>query len=99
MTPESVFERLLNPVVIGTMVAAGVAFGFFLWSLRIHPTALLWAAATFPGTIFFMVIWTIRGYQGTLSLVYIAELILWWVFSNTGVLTVLVRRKWLSRKT
>lgn len=97
MTLDSIIERLLNPTVIATVIAAGIAYGMFLWSLNIRQSATLWATATFPGTIFILVIWTIRGYQGTLSAVYLAELALWWIFSNSGFLTVMARRKWLGR--
>jgi hypothetical protein len=98
MSPEDIIWRLLNPLVLGTMVGAGIAYGYwFLWELDLKPTFRLWAGATFGGMIFVLTIWAIRGFQGTLSAVYLALAVDWLLFSNAGVLTVLARRRWRRR--
>ena len=97
MNPDDVIARLLNATVLLTMVASGIAYGFFLWSLDLRPTFRLFAAAVFPGAIFLAVIWAIRGFQGTLSLLYLLLVFDWFIFSITGVLTVLIGRRWCRR--
>jgi hypothetical protein len=97
VNPDDVIARLLNPTVLLTMVASGIAYGFFLWSLDLRPTFRLFAAAVFPGAIFVLTIWAIRGFQGTLSLLYLLLVFDWFIFSITGVLTVLIGRRWCRR--
>ena len=97
MTVDDVAHRLLNPVVLGTMLVAGVAYGWLLWSLNIRPHFRLWAAATFPGLIFLAVVWSIRASQGVSSLTYIALGVDWLLFANAGYLAVLVHR-WMRKQ-
>lgn len=89
-----VLGRLLNPGVLATMVAAGAAYGVFLWALDLRPNGRLWAAAVVPGVIFLLVIFSIRGFQGTTSIVYLALTLDWLIFANVGVLAVLGWRRW-----
>lgn len=86
--------RVLNPTVAATVIAAGVAYAGFLWSLRIYPHVRLWATAVLPGALFLAVIWAIRAVQGVASALYIALLVEWLIFSVTAVLVVLVTRRW-----
>jgi len=98
MNPDDAVARLLNPAVILTIVAAGMAYGGFLWVLHIRPTVRLYAAAVFPGAIFLGTVWAIRGLQGTLSLVYVLLLIDFLIYANTGFVTVVGWRAWRRRR-
>lgn len=89
---DDVGGRLLNPTVLLTMVLAGIAYGWFLWTLHIRPQIRLWATAVFPGVVFLATVWSIRAAQGVSSLTYIALLVDWLVFSITGATAVLVAR-------
>lgn len=99
MKPEDVIARLLNPTLVGTMIAAGIAYGALLWSFRIHPVLRLWAIATLPGIVFLVVIWSVRGFQGVMSAVYLALLIDWLVFSQAGTMAVIGWRRWRHGRT
>jgi hypothetical protein len=98
VSPAEVVARLLNPVVLVTVALAGIAYGWWLWSLHIRPNATLYGIAVFPGVIFLVTIWAIRGLQGTFSPTYIAIMVNWLIFSNSGVLTVLAGRRWRQRR-
>jgi hypothetical protein len=99
MSFEDIVARLLNPLVVATMSAAGAAYGYwFLWEMNLKPAGRLWAGATFGGLMFILVVWAIRGAQGTLSAVYLALSVDWLIFSTVGVLTVLARRRWRNRR-
>jgi hypothetical protein len=90
---DDVAGRLLNPGVIMSMIGAGLAFGWFLWSLNIRPNLSLVLTAVAPGTTFLLVVWSIRAMQGVPSTTYVALLIDWLIFSLTGVLAVLASRR------
>lgn len=94
---DNIGERLLNPTVLLTMVLAGIAYAWLLWALHIRPRINLWATAVVPGVVFLATIWAIRAAQGVAALTYIALLVDWLIFSVTGVLTVLVARRWKAR--
>ena len=85
--------RLLNFVVLTTLVLAGVGYSRLLWSLNLRPTAILVTAAILPGAIFLTTIWAIRAAQGTPSLIWPILLIDYFVFSGTAVVTVLIARR------
>jgi len=95
---ENVAERLLNPTVIVTMIAAGIAYGGFLWSLNVRPHVRLWAAAVVPGFLFLAVIWSIRAAQGVAAATYIAMIVDWLIFAHSGYISVLVARRVRRRK-
>ena len=95
---ENIADRLLNPIVVLTMIGAGVAYGWFLWSLYIRPASRLWLTALVPGIVFLGVIWTIRAAQGVASLTYVALIADWFIFAVSGVVTVLVWRAWRGRR-
>lgn len=97
MTGEDVIARLLNPVVIATMIFAGIAYGWLLWSYDIRVNIRLFAIAVFPGAIFICVIWSVRAFQGVLATTYLALLVDWMVFSLAGFHTVQVAR-WAIRR-
>jgi fatty acid desaturase len=97
MNPDDVIARLLNGPVLLTMIVSGIAYGLFLWSLDLRPAFRLFAAAVFPGAIFLAVIWAIRGFQGTLSLIYVLLIVDWLIFSNVSFLFVMIRRRWHGR--
>lgn len=90
---DDVLSRLLNPGIIFAMVAAGAAYSVLLWALHIQPTSRLVMTSVAPGAIFTAMIWAVRAAQGTASLVYPILLVLWLVFSVTGVAVVIVRRR------
>lgn len=98
MNPEDIVARLFNPTVIVTMVAAGIAYGWLLWTLDIRPTVRLYAAAVFPGAIFLSTVWAIRGLQGTLSIVYLLLLVDFLIYAHVGVASVLAGRRWRRRR-
>lgn len=86
-------ERILNPVVLLTMVFSGLAYSRLLWSLRLRPVGVLWVTATAPGAIYLMTVWAIRAIQGTPSLIWAYLLLDWMIFSGTAVLAVLLARR------
>jgi hypothetical protein len=90
--------RLLNPAVIVTLVAAGISYGWVLWELDLRLAFRLWAAATFPGILFLIVIGVIRLAQGSTSVLYPVLAVDWLIFAQAGVLTVLLRRRWHGRR-
>lgn len=94
---DVVAGHLLNPGVLLTLALAGVAYGAFLWMLRIYPALTLWVAATAPGAIFLATIWVIRVVQATPSIVWPVLLVDWFIYAGIGVLTVLAGRRWMSR--
>jgi hypothetical protein len=99
MSVDDVLGRLLNPVVLATMVIAGVAYGWWiLWALQLRPNARLLAAAVSPGVVFLAVVWSVRSFQGVVATTYIALIVDWLIFSSVGVLTVIARRRWQRRK-
>jgi hypothetical protein len=92
-------DRLLNPAVVLALVLSGVAYGGFLWTVHIRPNLTLWALAVLPGGMFIVVIGVVRMVgQDSTSTLYPVLLIAWLVFANSGVLTVLVARRWRRRK-
>jgi hypothetical protein len=93
MEPWDVFGRLLNPGVVVTVALSGLAYGVWLWSLNLRPTITLYFTAVWPGVLFLLTIWAIRGLQGTLSVTYLAIFINWLIFSHCGVASVLVKRR------
>lgn len=94
---DDILGRLLNPAVIFTVMAAGLAYGRVLWALNLHPTMTLVVTGIAPGAIYLLTIWAIRGLQGTLSPVYIVLFVNWLIFANTGVLAVLIARRRMHR--
>ena len=90
-------DRIVNPGVILTMILAGIAYGRLLWSVNLRPNASLWVMAVGPGAIYLLMIWATRAAQGTVSLVYVALLIDWLIFANSGFLAVLGARRWRRR--
>lgn len=90
---DDVLARLLNPAVLLTMVAAGVAYSRLLWVLSLRPTATLVVAGMAPGAIFLLTVWTIRALQGTPSTVYAVMLVDWFIFAGVGVGAVLIARR------
>lgn len=91
-------ERLLNPGVVLTMFASGVAYGFwFLWAVNIRDTVRLWSASVVPGIIFLSIITAVRFVQGTAATVYIYLMVDWIIFSNAAFVSVLARRWWTRR--
>lgn len=94
---DDVGGRLLNPTVLLTMLLAGIAYGWLLWSLHIRPHLNLWVTAVAPGFVFLATVWAIRAAQGVSSLTYIALIVDWLIFSIVGALTVLVARRWKAR--
>ena len=94
MSADDIAMRLLNPTVILTMILSGIAYGAWLWTLNIRPLPRLVSIGIFPGAVFLAVVWSIRALQGVPSLTYIAILIDWLVFSASGVVAVLVVRRW-----
>jgi hypothetical protein len=88
-----VLDRLLNPAVLFTMIAAGLAYSRLLWVLNLRPTATLVIVAVAPGAIYLTTVWAIRALQGVVSTVYIVLLIDWFIFANTGALAVLLARR------
>lgn len=97
MTLDDIFGRLLNPAVILTVAAAGLAYARLLWELKLFPNATLVIVGIAPGAIYLLTIWTIRGLQGTLSAVYVVLFINWLIFAGTGVAAVLIAR-WRHRR-
>jgi hypothetical protein len=93
MTVDSITERLLNPAVLLTMVGAGIAYGAWLWTIHIRPTARLWGVALFPGVTFLLVVWAIRAVQGVASAIWFGLLVDWLFYSVSGVLAVLTWRR------
>ena len=85
--------RILNPVVMLTMLAAGVGYARILWSINLRPTGVLWVTAVAPGAIFLVTFWMIRAMQGRPSLIWPYLLIEWLIFSGTAVLLVLYARR------
>ena len=99
MSVDDVLGRLLNPVVLGTMVVAGMAYGWWvLWALQLRPNARLLAAAVAPGVVFLAVVWSVRSFQGVVAATYIALMVDWLIFANAAALTVIARRRWQRRK-
>lgn len=98
MSAEDILSRVFNPAIILTMVAAGIAYGGFLWALDIRPMLRLYAAAVFPGVIFIATILAVRGLQGTLSLLYLLLIVNYLIFANVGVITVAGWRRWHRRR-
>lgn len=93
MSVDDVLARLLNPGVLLTVMAAGLAYSRLLWTLNLRPTATLLIVGVAPGAIYILTIWTIRGLQGTLSAVYIVLFVNWLLFAGTGVAAVLGARR------
>jgi hypothetical protein len=98
MSVDNIAERLLNPGVLVSMIGAGIAYGWFLWSLNIRPNVNLWLSAIAPGAMFLLVVWSIRAMQGVASGTYIALLVDWLIFSVAGVVTVCSGRHWRAGK-
>jgi glucan phosphoethanolaminetransferase (alkaline phosphatase superfamily) len=94
---DDISGRLLNVGVIISMIGAGLAYGWFLWSLNIRPNLSLFLTAIAPGATFLCVVWSIRAMQGVASAIYAAMLIDWLIFSCTGVLAVLAARRLRAR--
>lgn len=97
MSMDDVLGRLLNPAVILTVMAAGLAYSRLLWTLNLRPTATLVIVGVGPGAIYLLTIWTIRGLQGTLSAVYVVLFVNWLIFAGVGVVAVLAARRWPRR--
>lgn len=90
---DDVVGRTLNPAVLFTMVAAGLAYSRLLWAINLRPTATLFVVGVVPGAIYLLTIWTIRAFQGTASLIYITLLVDWLVFAGVAVVAVLICRR------
>lgn len=91
-------ERLLNPGVIASMIGAGIAYAWLLWALHIRPNLNLFVVAVVPGSLFLVVIWSIRAMQGVPAATYVAMLADWLIFANAAFVTVIVARRWRRRK-
>ena len=90
---DDIGGRILNPVVMGTLVIAGLAYGRVLWSLNLRPTTTLVVTAIAPGAIFLVTIWLIRYAQGIPSFIWPALLADYLVYATSGVLAVLIARR------
>jgi len=91
---DDIAGRILNPVILLTMAAAGaIGYARVLWAANLRPTAVLWILATAPGAIFLATVWVIRTLQGTPSLIWPALLVDWLVFSTAAFITVIVARR------
>lgn len=90
---DDIVSRMFNPGVILTMVVAGLAYGYFLWTLNIQPVARLYAIAVVPGFVFGVTILCIRAIQGVPSVIWVLLLIDWLIFAHAGFLAVLARRR------
>lgn len=86
-------ERILNPVVLLTMILAGLAYSRVLWVVNLRPTAVLWVVATAPGAIYIVTIWAIRALQGRPSLIWPYLLFDWMIFATTAFVAVMVARR------
>lgn len=85
--------RVLNPVVILTMVLAGLAYARVLWAVNLRPTGVLFVVATAPGAIYIITIWAIRAVQNTPSLIWPYLLVDWFIFATTAFIAVVVARR------
>jgi len=94
---DDIGGRILNPVVMGTLALAGLAYGRVLWSLNLRPTTILVVTAIAPGAIFLLTMWLIRAAQGTPSIIWPALLIDFTVYATSGVLAVLIARRRTKR--
>jgi len=90
---DDIGGRLFNPVVLATIVIAGLGYGRVLWSLSLRPTTTLVVAAIAPGAIFLVTIWLIRAAQGTPSLIWPGLLADYLVYATSGLLAVVVARR------
>ena len=90
---DDIGGRILNPVVLGTLALAGIAYGRVLWTLNLRPTVILVVTAVAPGAIFLLTVWAIRALQGTPSLIWPALLVDFLIYANVGVLAVLLARR------
>jgi glucan phosphoethanolaminetransferase (alkaline phosphatase superfamily) len=95
---DNVADRLLNPGVVVSMIGAGIAYAWLLWSLNIRPNLNLFVVSVAPGVLFLVVIWSIRSMQGVSAATYVALLADWLIFSNSAFVTVLIARRWRRRK-
>lgn len=95
---ENVAERLLNPGVLLSMVGAGLAYAWLLWTLNIRPRVNLFVVAVAPGVIFLATVWSIRAMQGVAATTYVALLVDWLIFSNTAFLAIIGTRRWRARR-
>ncbi len=94
---DDILSRTLNPGVVLTMLATGIAYGHFLWALNVQPATRLYAISVIPGAIFVLTILAIRSLQGVTSLVYATLFIDWLIFAHAGFFAVLVARRWRAR--
>ena len=86
--------RILNPVIVLTMVLSGLAYARVLWAVYLHPTSVLWIISTAPGAIYLITIGAIRSAQtGELSTFYFLLLLDWMIFATTAFLAVMVARR------
>jgi len=90
---DDIGGRILNPVVIFTMVLSGFAYSRLLWSVNLRPTGVLFVIAVGPGAIYLLTVWAVRTAQGTPSLIWPALLLDWLIFSLTAFITVVVARR------
>jgi hypothetical protein len=90
---------LLNPIFLGMMVAAGIAYGaIFLWAVNIRDCVRLYMIAVVPGIAFLVVVAGVRLFQGATSAGLYSALVLdWMIFANAGFWTVIARRWILGR--
>lgn len=84
--------RLINPLIVVTLIAAGLAYARLLWALNLRPAVTLVVVGIVPGSVYLLTIWAIRAVQGTPSLVYIGLLLDWLLFAGVAVTAVLVAR-------
>lgn len=90
--------RILNPVIILTMILAGLAYARVLWAVNLRPNGVLWIISTAPGAIYLITIGAIRTAQtGQFSLFYFLLLVDWMIFATTAFLAVIVARRRLHR--
>jgi hypothetical protein len=95
---DDVVGRLLNPGVILTLVASGLAYGHFLWALNVQPTARLYAIAVVPGAVFTLTILLIRSLQGVTSVLYALLILDWMIFAHAGFFAVMAERRRRARR-
>lgn len=85
--------RILNPAVLLTMIASGLAYSRLLWSVNLRPTATLLVVGLAPGAIFLLTMFSIRAMQGRPSLIWPYLMADWFVFSGSAVVAVLIARR------
>jgi hypothetical protein len=92
-------RAVLSPHFVGTMIVAGLGYGYFLWALNVRDSVRLYGMAVVPGLAFLSFVFLSRlAGQGNAIALYPLLMVDWLIFSNTAFVSVVIRRHLARRR-